>query len=404
MNNNLTFLCLSCEFKGLDLLRALKQEGNKVFLLTSENLRDEPWPMESIDDIFYAKAEKHCVWDLNEVAQGLSHLMRENHIDRLIALDDFDVEKAAFLREEFRISGMGLTTSRYFRDKLAMRLRAREASVPVPDFTALHNNDAINHFLNRTEAPWIIKPRGEAAAVGITKVNTIDQAWEHINGLGDKRKDFLIESFLPGDVFHVDSLIFEGKVIFTSVARYLNTPFEVAHGGGIFRSVTTPVDSNIRIALEDLNSRLLSSFGMKNGVSHTEFIQSKADGNYYLVETAARVAGAHLADMIFYGTGVNLWSEWARLETAIAKGVAYTLPPLKNLFAGIIVSLSKFENPDTSSFDASEIVWQLSKPFHVGFIVAAKEESKVLGLLDEFAEKIAGSFHASAPPKKTFRE
>ena len=60
-------------------------------------------------------------WDMNHVINGLAYKMQSIPFDRFVALDDFDVEKAAHLREHFRIPGMGETTARYFRDKLAMR-------------------------------------------------------------------------------------------------------------------------------------------------------------------------------------------------------------------------------------------------------------------------------------------
>lgn len=404
MNNNLNILCLSCEFKGLDLLLALKNEGNKVFLVTSEDLRDEPWPKEAIDELFFVRAEKHCVWNMEEVILGLSHFLRENTVDRIIALDDFDVEKAALLREEFRIPGMGQTTARYFRDKLAMRRRAEETGVLCPRFCPLFNNARIHEFMDTTSPPWIIKPRGEAAAVGIRKVESKDEAWQVINELDERRAQFLMEEFKPGMVYHVDSISSNGTVVFTSVAQYLNTPFEVAHGGGIFRSMIVPYDAEERSALEEANKKMLSAFGMKNGASHSEFIRSEADGAFYLVETAARVAGAHLSDMVYQATGFNLWGEWARLETALAMSKPYSLPPLKNRYGGIIVSLSRFEKPDTSSFQDDEIVWRLEKPFHVGFVVVSSDYERVRHLLDEYAGRIATDFHASAPAKKTFRE
>jgi hypothetical protein len=404
MERSLNILCLSCELKGQDLLRELKAEGNRVFLVTSENLRDEPWPYEAIDEIFFAKAEKHCVWDMEEVILGLAHLFRETAIDRIIAIDDFDVEKAALLREEFRIPGMGQTTARYFRDKLAMRQRAAEKGIHGPLFSPLTNNAAVNSFLDTAEGPWIIKPRGEAAAVGISKVETKDQAWEVINALEEKRHQFLIEQFKPGDVYHVDTISDNGQVAFSSVARYLNTPFEVAHGGGIFRSVLLPYDSEDHQKLEAANRELLAAFGMRNGASHSEFIKSREDGRFNLVETSARVAGAHLSDMIEKATGFNLWREWARLETARAKDVPYVLPPLRKDYAGIIVSLSKHEKPDTSSFDDPEIVWRIDKHHHVGFIVVSDKYERVEQLMDDYAERIRKDFHASMAPKKTFRE
>jgi nitrous oxide reductase accessory protein NosL len=64
-------------------------------------------------------------------------------------LDDFDVEKAATLREHLRIGGMGETTARYFRDKLAMRMKAREAGINVPDFVGILIMTASANILRR---------------------------------------------------------------------------------------------------------------------------------------------------------------------------------------------------------------------------------------------------------------
>ena len=51
--------------------------------------------------------------------------MKNNKVDAIVALDDFDVEKATYLRENLRIDSMGQTTGRYFWDKLDMRMRAK---------------------------------------------------------------------------------------------------------------------------------------------------------------------------------------------------------------------------------------------------------------------------------------
>ncbi|MEM8907299.1 MAG: ATPase, partial [Bacteroidota bacterium] len=127
--NSLTFLCVSCYFKGEDFLRACKAAGNTVYLVTSKNLEHEPWPREALDDIFYVQQNDQDTWTMSEVIAGLAFFMRSNKVDRIVALDDFDVEKVALLREHFRIPGMGQTTCRYFRDKLAMRFQAADAGI-----------------------------------------------------------------------------------------------------------------------------------------------------------------------------------------------------------------------------------------------------------------------------------
>lgn len=99
-------------------------------------------------------------------------------------------------------------------------------------------------------------------------------------------------------VYHVDSLTYEGKVIFSRVSQYLDTPFEVAHGGGIFRSHTIEIGSPEDLALQKLNVDVMKAFGMQYSASHSEFIKCNEDGKYYFLETASRVGGANLAEMV----------------------------------------------------------------------------------------------------------
>lgn len=187
---SLNFLCITTYFKGEDFLKSCKADGNKVFLLTKKKLEHEAWPWESIDDVFYIDE-----WDQHDITKGIAYTLRTLKFDRFVALDDFDVEKVALLREHFRMPGMGRTTALYFRDKLAMRMKAKEEGVNVPEFTPLFYNEDINAFADRVEAPWLLKPRMEASATGIKKIYTRDELWPIIDALGDERDNYLIEKF-----------------------------------------------------------------------------------------------------------------------------------------------------------------------------------------------------------------
>ena len=395
----MNYLCLTCEYKGIDFIRACAEEGHKIFLVTSKKWQDWEWPREDLEDIFFMEAEPYHNWDYNELISGMAHLMKEVQIDRIVALDDFDVEKAAMLREEFRIPGMGQTTARHFRDKLAMRIQAADAGIPVPGFTSLFNNELINQFLSENEGPWILKPRGEASASGLRKVSSIEEAWSVINSLGDKRHKYLIEQFRPGHVYHVDTLSFEGEIVFIQVSQYLNTPFEVAHGGGIFRSKTLPDNDENAKRLKLLCSNVLMAFGMKHGASHTEFIHDPVRDIFYFLETSSRVGGANLAEMVEAATGVNLWKEWARIESAVFRGENYKCPNNEYSNAGIVVSLCKFKQPNTEEFNDPEIWWHLNKDYHIGFIIKSDDQGRISNLLDEYADRIFRAYHASAPAK-----
>ncbi|MDH3649259.1 MAG: ATPase, partial [Saprospiraceae bacterium] len=273
MSSPSTFLCLTCYFKGADFLTACKSLGNTIYLVTSKKLENEPWPWDDIDDVYYMEEDDEGQWNMTDLLEGLAFIFRSVHIDRILALDDFDVERVALLREHFRMPGMGQTTARYFRDKLAMRMKAKEGGILVPGFSALFNDAQIDEFIMTYPGPWVVKPRSAASAIGIKKVNDPDELWSVLQEAGDERHHHLVEQFLPGDVYHIDALSVAGKNIFNKTSQYLNTPLEVAHGGGIFRTMTLDDHSADAKNISKINQELMQVFGMQHSVSHSEYIK-----------------------------------------------------------------------------------------------------------------------------------
>ena len=391
----LTILCLASYEKGHDFLRACKQQGCRVLLLTSLSLKDSArWPREALDDIFYMPDENKQ-WDHNQTIFAISHLARTERIDKIVALDDFDLEIAASLREHLRIPGMGESTTRYFRDKLAMRMRGAEGGLRVPAFVHLLNDASVREFTERVPPPWMLKPRSMAGAIGIKKVNSREELDAFDRAFGEERSFYLLEQFIPGDVFHVDSIVYEKEILFAVASQYGRPPMEVSHDGGIFTSRLLERGSETETALREMNTRALPALGLLRGVSHTEYIRSK-DGELYFLETSARVGGAHLADLIEAGTGINLWAEWAKVEVAGGKA-PYAPPEPRGDYAALLVSLAKQQSPDTSAYTDPEITWRLSKDHHVGMIVASPSYERVTELLHELTARVQADFYASAP-------
>jgi biotin carboxylase len=161
----------------------------------------------------------------------VSYLGRSRAIDRVVPLDDYDVETAAALREHLRLPGMGRTTARYFRDKLAMRDRSASRGVLVPDFAHVLNDETVHDYAQRVPPPWVLKPRSEVSTIGISKVDSADELWSRVESLGDRRSFHLLERFVPGEVYHVDSIISEREVVFAEAHRYGSPPLEVFHQG-----------------------------------------------------------------------------------------------------------------------------------------------------------------------------
>src|SRR5271167_641823 len=194
----ISILCVSSYEKGQEFLRTCKALGCTVYLLTTDKLRDADWPREAIDEFFYMPADL----PLADLTRAVTYAARTRHIDRIVALDEFDMENVAALREHMRLPGIGLTTIRHFRDKLAMRARAREAGVLVPEFIHVLNHEDLSEFMKRVPGPWLLKPRSQASGIGMKKIQASHELWPWLDQLGDNQSEYLLEQFIPGCVYH----------------------------------------------------------------------------------------------------------------------------------------------------------------------------------------------------------
>jgi biotin carboxylase len=398
-----TILCIATYFKGDAFLRECRRQECRVVLLTSDSLAGAAWPRESIDDIQSIPRDASDA----EIRRRVDAIALKYPIDRIAALDDFDVEMGAMLREHLQVPGMERSTASRFRDKLAMRTKARALGIPVPEFSPVFNDQVLEEWTRRVPSPWVLKPRSSAAAIGIKKVAGRDELWRALNAAGDQRSDAVLEQFVEGDVYHVDSIVWRGKVVFAIPFKYGRPPMEVAHQGGLFITRRLPDDSEEGKALLAMNRKLQEGLGLQRGVSHTEFIResgrsggpggSSGSGGFVFLETSARVGGAFIVDTIEAATGINLWAEWAKIEIAGERG-DYAVPAHRGDYAGIVLSLARQEDPDLSAYTDAEIVTRLKKSHHAGLILRSPDPVRIDTLIADYTPRFYRDFFATAPP------
>lgn len=387
----LNVLVLASQCKGERFLARCHQLGCRVHVLTKARLLSEPWPREVLADV-HAIPDNATMADIIRVVTALGRHVR---LDRLVPLDDFDVEVTAGLREHLRMPGMGESAARFFRDKLAMRTRAAEQGIPIPPFCRILNHADITDFITDVPGPWMLKPRSQASAAGIRKIHSGSELWTHLERLGDEQSYFLLERYIPGDVFHVDSLVSEGRVVFAEAHRCGRPPFDVAHQGGVWSTMTMERGSGDERALKDLNERVLTRLGLVRGTAHTEFIRGH-DGQWYFMETAARVGGAYVSDVVEAATGINLWQEWANIEVGMGQE-PYVLPPTRQDHAGVAITLARQEWPDYAGFDAPEIVIKVRKYHHAGVVVCSHNRDRLMALMADYIPRLVHDYTAVAP-------
>jgi biotin carboxylase len=395
---------IASEFKGNEVIEEAQKAGWHVTLVTREDIKDSDWSWTSLNEIVTVPKESRE----EEYLRAIINHASKFPVDHVVGMDEFDVLPAARAREYLQIfKGMSRSHALRFRDKLTMRSIASANGIDCPEFIGVFNPKAINEYLERVPAPWIVKPRTEVSAFGIRKCDTAEQVWNVLTDLDsrntwrDHPSKYQIERFIEGNVYHVDSVIEDGKVVAWGVSEYGTTPFKVTHGGGVFTTSTMDFESEDRKQLEKLNKKLLKAFNHERGVAHAEFLKSDEDGKFYLVEVAARVGGAYIANVLEQACGFNLWREWGKLEVATEEN-PYQKPEIRKEYAGITLALANQENPDTSHYTDEEIVYRVNKPKHVGLIFRSESKERLEQLLAGYRERITNDFLEIAPVKERY--
>ena len=59
----------------------------------------------------------------------------------------------------------------------------------------------------------------------------------------------MLERYVPGDIYHVDSIVSEKEVLFAAAHKYGTPPLNVSHEGGVFTTSTVERGSDDERAL-----------------------------------------------------------------------------------------------------------------------------------------------------------
>ena len=171
----------------------------------------------------------------------------------------------------------------------------------------------------------MLTPRNESWGAASWQLDEPEKVWRALDTLGDRQSGFLLEQSIAGDRMHVDSLIANGKVVFSAVSPYSAARSDETEVVELLPAAQKSSKAEIE-RLRLANTALLSSMRMVRGVTHSEFLRSNATRDFYFMETSARVDDRCVASMMQRTHALNLWREWAMLEVAAMRGEAYVLP------------------------------------------------------------------------------
>jgi biotin carboxylase len=383
------FLCLASHEKGHEFLRQCARLGVRPTLLTLDSLGSAAWPREALEEMSTMPAGLSREQILNTV----SWMARGRRFARVIALDESSQELAAQVREHLRVPGMGITTAAYYRDRLAMRMSARESGFPVPEFCRVLNYDELREFMERVPPPWLLPQRISETLWGTRRIESPEQLWRTLDELGDGQSNFMLEQYVAGEIYCVDAIVNQHEVLFSWAHRCDRLPRHEDQEG-VYIARTLDHGSREWLELTALNAGLAPSLGMVRGITHAEYIRSREDGRFYFLEIAARAEAAPTAGLVELASGMNLAREWAQLEVAHLRGASYVPPESYESYAGCLLCQSHTVEPETGFCNAPEIVSRTKQPRQTAVTLRGDDPQRLQTLLEQYSSEMTRRFLA----------
>jgi len=243
----------------------------------------------------YADFFEQC--DIKDEKAALE-IARKYKIDGVVVPGTDFPYTAAFIAEKMNLPGIPIDVAKLCSNKFLMRKRLQETGINVPRFKHLKSSNLFaltaKVFLTLNDElrfPLVIKPIHSMAARGVRKVENID---ELVDAIKDARKyddEFIIEEYVEGMEFSIDSFAINGEVrVFAFADRhFFLSPYFIEYGH------TTPstIKGELREYIVNEFKRAVKALGINFGSAKGDVKLTK-DG-VVIGEIAARMSGGFLS-------------------------------------------------------------------------------------------------------------
>ena len=259
---------------------------------------------------------------------------RMGGIDRLFGAYEQLQVPLAEVREKLGIEGMRPDVARRFRDKNEMKDVFRANGLPCARHSLAESGDQAVEFAREVGFPVVVKPPAGAGSVATFKADDEASLREAVAKAAPRKGDpALIEEFIVGDEYSLETISIGGKAVWHSLTHYYPNPLDVVRNKWIQWCVVSPreVDDPKYDDIRAAGSRALEVLGMDTGLSHMEWFRRR-DGSIAISEVAARPPGAqittlnsraHDIDFVRAWTQVMIFGTFERPVRKYAVGIAF---------------------------------------------------------------------------------
>jgi hypothetical protein len=239
--------------------------------------------------------------------------IREYGIDTVLAFSEYDVLRAARLRDEFGLAGQSEASALAYRDKLIMKERLVAAGLPTVPHAQLRDPGDLAAFAEEVGYPVIVKPRTGTGSKGIVQIFDASSAAAFEAEAGERLIGHLAEAFTPHELLHCDGIFVDGRAVFSEAWSWSTTMLEVQDQELPTLAIVLDPGDPRRAELLRLAERTLRALPTPRRTAfHIEFFATAT--GMLINEAASRVGGGRIQPTLRRLHGIDLVELAARYQ------------------------------------------------------------------------------------------
>lgn len=204
--------------------------------------------------------------------------------------DELNMERVAVAIEGLGLSRWSVEKAYLFRNKTTMKEHLSKFNIRIPKYKKLEPTDKYEDLAKSFDVPFVVKPVDSAASFGFLKVTNQEEFDEYMKEADFNANEYGVEEFITGKLYHVDCVVYNGKMIAALPHVYTIPLAEYKLSKPIASLWMHKDEFPEEVAnLMKFNEEVIAAFDT-DGVFHQEmFINDK--GEAIFLEIACRQAG-----------------------------------------------------------------------------------------------------------------
>jgi biotin carboxylase len=302
-----TLLFLGASVSQLPAIRYARESGHRVIAVDGDH-----------DAVGFAIADECINVDFTDV-ENVVAAVKELRVEGVLAVSsDRAVLPAAEIAHALGLPGIGAEVARAMTDKTVMRARLEAAGVPQPRHAVLTRDSDARAVAETIPLPAVLKPADSGGQRGLFMIEEpadVEHQLEQTLSFSPNGQAML-EEYVDGVELNGIIVVRAGEPVLVTLSDRLRPP-GIGFGVGWIHQYPSSLDQSVLDRARDVAFDAVRVLGLRDGIAFPQLIAAGADVR--LVEIAARIAAGQMADLVRFGTGIELF------DIAIAQALGRTV-------------------------------------------------------------------------------